>query len=157
MQGLGPIMVSMMPGIRRGCTERGSNQADTQIFYWQEWGTEGWALGPLTVQLVHWRCFLSPVASSRQAALVGWKRARCAGPQMHHLEERIGRTRGDHHLYANIHPGKVSLHHSPDLPDIQLPGISLPPLQGQPDPGHFFPHPRDPSCSLLIPSLPSSD
>ena len=45
---------------------------------------------PLTAQPVRWRCFLSPVASSRPAAQVGWRRARCVGPRMPHLGERKG-------------------------------------------------------------------
>ena len=47
-----------------------------------------WGRTLFTAQLVHWHCFLSPVASSHQAALVGWRRAQCAGPQMHHLPGR---------------------------------------------------------------------
>lgn len=46
------------------------------------------APGPFTARLVHWHCFLSPVASSRQAALEGWRRAQCAELQMHHLPGR---------------------------------------------------------------------
>lgn len=84
MQGVGPGLGRVMPGVRTGCTE-GSNQADTQISYWGGWGTGGRAPGPLTAQLVHWRCFRSPAASSRQAAPVGRRRARCAGPAVRHL------------------------------------------------------------------------
>ena len=37
----------------------------------------------------HWRCFLTPAASSRPAAQAGWRRARCAGPRVPHLPWRL--------------------------------------------------------------------
>ena len=48
-------------------------------------GRWGWAQGPLPAPLAGWRCFLSPAASSRLAAQVGWRRVRCAGPRKLHL------------------------------------------------------------------------
>ena len=60
---------------------------DTQISLmdrgWQLWGrgSSGGGGGAFTAQLVHWHCFLSPMASSH----LDWRKFRCAGPQMIHL------------------------------------------------------------------------
>ena len=79
---------------------------------------------PLTAQPVRWRCFLSPVASSRPAAQVGWRRARCAGPRMPHLGERKGGLAGVGVASAALpqpghaggpHPYSVSLNEPPGL------------------------------------------